>query len=467
MPISFLAQSASRCCFLLLALVASVAQSADRPHVVIVLADDLGWKDVGFHGSTIRTPTLDRLAANGAALNTFYVQPYSSQTRAALLTGRYPMRYGLQSLSVGRTSTYGLPSEERTLAEALKAAGYRTAYVGEWLLGHTKPEFWPTRRGFGAFYGSLAGTQESVLRKGAKSDWRRGDKPIPDFGVVTDLLTKEAVSLIQRHDDPAPLFLMLSYNSPARYGDAPRALLDSYAALTDDTRRSYAAAVTQLDSAIGEVVAALEKRRMLNDTLLIFFSDNGGAVPNRFTTGDGDVRSPAADNGRFREGKGSLYEGGVRAVALAQWPGRIPPGTIVNEPLHVTDVHATVLALAGASVPEANKIDGVHVGPVLTERRRSIRKDVLLNVEEFRGALRMGEWKLIVHTALPAKIELFDVANDPDEAENQASAYPDRVKELQERLNAYAYEMAPSLTLEAIGTVVSPALWRPNPPKRF
>lgn len=451
---------------LCLAAIAS-ASAADRPHIVIVMADDLGWRDVGFHGSPLRTPTLDRLAAGGAILNAFYVQPYSSQTRAALLTGRYPMRYGLQTLSVTRTSAYGLPTDERTLAQTLKDRGYRTAFVGEWLLGHAKPDYWPTRRGFDSFYGSLAGTGEAVLRKGSKSDWRRGERAVTDAGDVTALISKEAAAQIQRHDPAAPLFMIVSFNAPARYGDMPRAALDAYADIPDDTRRSYAAAVTGLDTGVGQIVGALEGRKMLDDTLIVFHSDNGGAVPLRAATGDGDVRNPAADNGAFREGKGSLYEGGVRAVALAHWPGRIAPKTIVTDTLHVTDLHATLLGLAGAAPDPERRPDGVDVWPVIAARQRTPRKELVLNVDDFHGAIRIGEWKLIVHAALPAKIELFDIANDPQEADNQAAAYPERVKELLDRLNANAYDMAPSLHLEALAASASPAVWRANPPRRF
>jgi arylsulfatase A-like enzyme len=443
------------------------AAAADRPHVVVILADDLGWRDVGFHGSPLRTPTLDRLAAGGAMLNAFYVQPYSSQTRAALLTGRYPMRYGLQTLSITRTSPYGLPVEERTLAQSLKDRGYRTSFVGEWLLGHAKPDYWPTRRGFDSFYGSLAGTGEASLRKGAKGDWRRGERTLAEAGDVTGLLAKEAAAQIQRHDPAAPLFMVVSLNAPARYGDMPRAALDAYADIPDDSRRSYAAAVTGMDTAVGQIVGALEARKMLGDTLIVFHSDNGGAVPLKSATGDADVRNAAADNGNFREGRGSLHEGGVRAVALAHWPGRIPPKTVVTDVLHVTDLHATVLGLAGATPDPERRLDGVDVWPVIAARARSPRKDLLLNVEDFHGAIRLGEWKLIVHAALPAKVALFDIANDPQEADNQAATYPDRVKELRERLDAYAYDMAPSLYLEALATSAGAAVWRTNPPRRF
>jgi arylsulfatase A-like enzyme len=440
--------------------------AADRPNVVIILADDLGWNDVGFHGSAIRTPNLDRLAAGGAVLNALYVQPFSSQTRAALLTGRYPMRYGLQTLSLSPSSQYGLPVEERTLAQAFKDGGYRTAFVGNWLLGHVRPEYWPGKRGFDTFYGSLSGQVEPMLRKTAKADWRRNDRPIQEEGYVTDLLAREAVAIIARHDPAVALLLVVSFNTPAQFHAVPKSLLDQYRDVPDDTRRSYAAAVTALDAAVGAIVAALEKHNMLDNTLLVFQSDNGGAVPTRFATGDRDVERPAADNGIFREGRGSLYEGGVRAVALASWPGRIKPKTTVTEPLHVTDLYPTLLGLAGASLEQPKKIDGVDVWPVIADEKRTQRKDMLLNVEDFGGAIRVGEWKLIVHASLPSRIELYDIANDPEEADNKAGAYPDRVKELLARLNDYAYDMLPAQYLEELTAGDRPVFWRANPPRR-
>ncbi len=454
---------------LLVILVVTVAgslQAADQPHIVYILADDLGWHDVGFHGSAIRTPSLDRIAATGAILNAFYAQPFSSQTRAAMLTGRYPMRYGLQTLSVLPSSKVGLPEDERTLAQALKERGYRTAFVGNWLLGHARPEYWPTRRGFDSFYGSLSGAVEPVLGKGARTDWRRDERSVKEDGNVTALLSREAVSIIGRHDPAVPLLLMLSFNTPAQYYGLARALIDSYRDVGDDTRRSYAAAVTALDTAVGEVVTALEKRSMLQDTLIVFHSDNGGALPTRFATGDRDVERVAADNGVFREGRGSLYEGGVRVVALASWPGRIKPKTIVTEPLHVTDMYATLLHLAGAPAEQRKKLDGFDVWPVIAQAQRTPRKEMLLNVEDFGGALRVGEWKLIVHSALPSTVELYDIANDPEEAENKANAYPDRARELLGKLNDYAYDMMPAQYLEELTESDRPVFWRANPPRR-
>jgi arylsulfatase A-like enzyme len=447
-------------------LTAPCALAQERPNIVYILADDLGWNDVGFHHGTLRTPNLDRLAAEGAALNSFYVQPYSSQTRAALLTGRYPMRYGLQTLTISPADRYGLPPEERTLAQLLKESGYRTTFIGTWLLGHAKPDYWPTHRGFEHFYGSLSGQVEPVLRKTAKADWRRDERPLKEDGYITELMAREAVSVVGRHDTASPLLLMISFNTPAQYYGAPKALLDSYRDISEDTRRSYAAAVTALDNAVGQILDALEKRQMRSNTLIVFHSDNGGAVPMRFPTGDGDVQKPAADNGVFREGQGSLYEGGVRAAALASWPGKIPPKTVVNEPLHVTDLYVTLATLAGAALEQPKKLDGVDIWPVIARAQRTTRKEIVLNVDDFQGAIRAGEWKLIYHSALPSKMELFDIANDPEEADNKAATYPDRAKELLGRLNEYAYDMVPSLYLEALSAGGRPMFWRSNAPKR-
>jgi len=443
-------------------LCAAGAAAAERPHVVLILADDLGWKDVGFHGGEAPTPNIDRLAEGGAALNTFYVLPSSTQTRAALLTGRYPMRYGLQTRDIVPATRYGLAEDEPTLATALKRSGYRTAFIGRWQLGHAQPQWWPTRRGFDSFYGSLAGQVGAQLSKGGKTDWRRNDKPVSERGSVTALLTREAQALVGKHDAAVPLFLMIAYSSPAYTADAAEAALARHAAVADPVRRAYLAAVATLDAAVGEVVAALDARGMLDNTLIVFHSDNGGGVATRFPTGEFDALTTGADNGVFREGRGSLYEGGVRSFAVAHWPKRIQPKTVISDMLHVTDVAPTVLALAGAAGDAQKKPDGVDLMPVLTGAQRAAHKEVLIAVEDFRGAVRVGEWKLIVHSSLPTRVELFDVANDPEEAENKAATYPDRTKELLDRLNAYAYEMMPAKYLDDIPGA-APLLWRHNP----
>lgn len=435
---------------------ALTTHAAEKPNIVYILADDLGYKDLGFQGGKIATPNLDKLAASCVTLNSFYVQPFSSQTRAALLTGRYPMRYGLQTMSIVPASQFGLPTEERTLAQGLKDAGYKTAFIGKWQLGHAKPDFWPTKRGFDYFYGTLSGEVNYQVKKTAKNDWRRNDQAVKEDGIVTQLLAKDAVNLINKQDTAMPLFLLLAFTAPS---------LDASA----ETGRGYAAGVSALDDAIGQVISALEKKKMLNNTLIVFHSDNGGAVPTKFATGDGDVKKSGADNGIYREGKGSLYEGGVRVVALVAWPEKIKQKTVVTRLLHVTDMYTTLLKVAGAKLDQPKNLDGLDVWKTLAEEQLSPREIILLNVEHFRGAIRAGEWKLIVRATLPSKFELFDIANDPEETQNQADAYPDRVKSLLKQLNEYAYEMATPKYLEEIGQARSgeiPAYWGDNPVRR-
>jgi arylsulfatase A-like enzyme len=443
--------------------------TAAKPNIVYIMADDLGWKDPGFRGGRALTPNLDELAARATSMNQFYVQPYSTQTRAALLTGRYPMRYGLQTQSILPTSQFGLPAEERTLAQGLKEAGYRTAFIGKWLLGHAKPEFWPTKRGFDYFYGTLSGTVDYTLKKGAKNDWRRMEQSAKEEGYVTTLLGRDAAAWIDKQDAGAPFFVLLAFAAPNGTPSAPPVFLDRYAHEKDEARRNYLAAVSALDEAIGLVRAALDRKKLGDSTLIIFHSDNGGAMPTKFAKGDGDVKKGVADNDVLREGMGSLYEGAVRGFALANWPNTIPENTVSSDIIHVTDMYPTLLGLAGGKAEHAKALDGVDIWPVLRDKQLSARKDVLINVEDLRGALRRGEWKLVVHAALPSRVELFQLSADPEEAENRAERDPERVREMLATLNQYAYEMVPAKFLEELAkphTTEVPVYWGHNPVRR-
>lgn len=454
---------------LLAASVVVPATAADRPHIVYLMPDDLGWHDVGFLGKEIRTPHIDRIADGAVRLNQFYVQPHSSQTRAALLTGRYPFRYGFQTLSLLPTSTYGLPPEERTLAQALKEAGYRTALVGKWQLGHARPEFLPNRRGFDSFYGTLAGGIDHFTKRGPGGvvDWRRNDKPLKEAGYVTTLLGKEAAAVIGSHDPAKPLFLFVSFTAPAAPLQAPKEYLDRNAHLRDDTRRTYAAMVSALDDAVGAILGALDRKGMSRDTILVFHSDNGGAVVHKHATGDGDVDRGAADNSPYRDGKGSLYEGGVRVPALMKWPGGLEGG-MTNALIHVTDLYPTLLSLAGASLDQRKLIDGLNQWPAIKDNRLSARKDIPLAIEDLRAGLRAGDWKLIVSASLPARIELYDIPHDPDEEDNAADRNPQLVQEMLKRINEYAWEMVPARHLEDLQRARAhdlPMVWGANPVK--
>lgn len=448
---------------------AAHAQAPARPHIVVLMPDDLGWHDLGFLGREIRTPHIDKLAERALRLNQFYVQPYSTQTRAALLTGRYPMRYGLQTLSVLPQSQFGLPTDERLLSQALKDAGYRTALVGKWQLGHSRPEMLPTKRGFDSFHGTLAGSIDPVRKVGpAGADWYRNDKPLKEDGYVTTLIGREAAQVVAKHDATKPLFLMVSFTAPAAPMFAPREYLERNAAIRDDARRTYAAMVSAVDDAIGQVVGALEKKAMLDDTLIVFFSDNGGAVVHKYPTGDGDVTIGAADNDPYRDGKGSLYEGGLRVPALLHWPKGGLDGGTSNALMHVTDLYPLLLARAGASADQRKPIDGIDPWKTLVGDAIAPRREVLLDIEDTRGALRSGDWKLVVYTTLPVQIELYDVPHDPGEEDNAAERFPERVKELMARLSEYAWDMQPSRYVDELGRARRadlPMVWGRNPPK--
>jgi len=223
-----------------------------RPNIVYIVADDLGWKDVGFHGSDIKTPNIDKLAREGARLEQFYVQPMCTPTRAALMTGRYPLRYGLQTLVIPTPGKYGLPTDEWLLPQALKQAGYRTAMVGKWHLGHADRKYWPRQRGFDYHYGAVLGEIDYFTHSSMKvRDWYRNNQPVKEEGYVTQLLGKDAVAKINEGDGKTPLFLYLAFTAPHAPYQAPKPYLEQYKNIADPTRRAYAAMVTCMDDEIG------------------------------------------------------------------------------------------------------------------------------------------------------------------------------------------------------------------------
>ena len=429
---------------------------AAPPNIVYIMSDDQGWKDVGFHGSDIRTPNIDRLAADGARLEQFYAQPMCTPSRAALMTGRYPHRYGLQTLVIMSASKYGLALDERTLPQALDAAGYETAIVGKWHLGHGDRKYWPRARGFDYQYGPLLGEIDYYTHSAhGTRDWFRDGKPVREDGYVTELLGNDAVRLIEKHDVAKPLFLYLAFTAPHAPYQAPQAYLDRYANISDQSRRAYAAMITAMDDQIGRVVAALEARHMRDDTLIVFESDNGGPR-SAAVTGEVDMSNSTipADNGSFRDGKGSLYEGGTRVVALANWPGKIAPGTVVDSPMHIVDMFPTLVGLAGGTTAGGKPLDGLDMWPTIAHGAPSPRTEVVYDVEPFRAAVRQGNWKLVWRVVLPSKIELFDLATDPGETKNVADQHPDVVTRLTQRADVLAQGSVPPLLLQdGVGAV--------------
>jgi arylsulfatase A-like enzyme len=432
--------------------IATPARAADRkPNIVHIVADDLGWKDVGFNGATdLETPNLDALAAGGARLRQFYVQPMCTPTRAALMTGRYPFRYGLQTAVIPSVSAYGLDTTEWLMPQALKEAGYKTAIIGKWHLGHSDKKYWPRQRGFDYQYGAMIGELDYFTHEEhGVLDWYRDNEPVKEEGYTTTLLGNDAVRLIEGHDTKTPLYLYLAFNAPHTPYQAPKEYVDRFSSIADPTRRTYAGMIAALDEQVGRVVAALEKKGMRKDTLIVFHSDNGGTRNAMFAGVMADmskIKIPC-DNGLYKDGKGTLYEGGTRVAAFANWPGRVEPG-VVDGLIHAVDLFPTLAALAGASTAKSKPLDGVNVWDVVSKGAPSPRTEIVYNVEPFRGALRQGDWKVVWRTLLPSNVELYDIPRDPAEKNNLAAQHPDRVAALQGRLEALAKESQKPLFLE-------------------
>ncbi len=432
--------------------------AAERPNIVFFLADDLGYMDCGFSGGKdIKTPNLDKLALAGAVLESFYVQPVCSPTRAALMTGRYPIRTGLQVGVIRPWAKYGLPLEERTLAQGLKEAGYRTAITGKWHLGSFDKAYHPNARGFDHAYGHLFGAIDyNTHIRDNELDWYRNGEKLKEEGYSTHLLAKEAVKFVNEQSKEKPFFLYFPFNAVHTPLQVPDSYLSSLSHLSGQ-RRTMAGMLMALDEAVGQVVAAVEAKGLRKDTLFIFSSDNGGYSPGK-----------VADNGPLRAGKGTLYEGGVRAAAFATWDGQIKPGTRLNTALHMVDWYPTLLKLGGASLAKDKQklpLDGLDMWPALTKGKPSPHEEILFNSEPRRGAIRVGDWKLVLNgsaasepeegeaskatkkkkAAQPQKaaVELFNLAKDLGEKNNLAEQNPDKVKELQARLEKYAKEARP------------------------
>jgi arylsulfatase A-like enzyme len=428
----------------------AAVHAAGKPNIVHIVADDLGWKDVGFNGCTdIKTPNLDKLAAEGAKLAQFYVQPMCTPTRAALLTGRYPFRYGLQTAVIPSVSDYGLDTTEWLLPQCLGGSGYSTAIIGKWHLGHADRKYWPRQRGFDYQYGAMIGELDYFTHEEhGVLDWYRDNEPVRERGYTTQLLGQDAVEYINRQTADKPFYLYLAFNAPHTPYQSPKEYTDRYPGIADPTRRTYAGMVTCLDDEVGRVVAALDSKGLRGNTLVIFHSDNGGTRNAMFAGVMADmskVKIPC-DNGLYRDGKGSLFEGATRVCALANWPGHIKPGT-VDGVIHAVDLYPTLAALAGASTAKCKPLDGVNVWDTISNGTPSPRSEFVYNLEPFRAALRQGDWKLIWRTTLPTSVDLYDLSKDPSEQTNLAASHPDKVLAMQQRLDALAKEAAKPLFL--------------------
>lgn len=408
-----------------------------RPNVVILVADDLGWADVGYHGSPIKTFHIDRLCREGVELDQHYVAPMCTPTRAALLTGRYWSRFGNSAPSNERV----LPWDTVTLAKALREVDYETAITGKWHLG-SKPAWGPRRFGFDRSYGSLAGgvnPWNHRYKHGTYSrTWHRNDRLIEENGHVTDLIAAEAIRFLEAERD-GPFFLYVPFTAVHTPFDEPQQWLDSASHIPVD-RRQYAACTQHMDDAIGRIVDTLEGEALLEDTLILFFSDNGGAK------GDDSSRYPDTKpkgkvqglNHPLRGWKTQVYEGGIRVPAFVYWKDHLKPAK-ATAPLHVIDWMPTLCKLAGYEEKEALKWDGHDVWRILNGSAKQSDQRTLYcqGVRRRSAALRRGDWKLVVHRGQGGEQhELYNLVADPVEKVNLAHRRPDKVTELKERLAA-------------------------------
>jgi len=427
---------------LILLCVLGAAPAADaRPNIVFILADDLGWADVGFHHGNVPTPNLDRLAAGGIEVTQHYVYPVCSPTRAAFLSGRYASRFGVTSPQNPRA----YPWDTVTLARALKSRGYDTALCGKWHLG-SKPEWGPQKFGFDHSYGSLAGgvgPWDHHYKKGEfTATWHRDGKLVEEQGHVTDLIAREAIRWLQSRGDK-PFFLYVPFTAvhiPIR--EPEEWVRRVPAAITEPGRRQFGANVMHLDDSVGKILAALETSGKAGNTVVIFGSDNG-AYP---TARNDDPQYPAdsyepgpagGSNEPLRGRKGEVYEGGIRTPAIVSWPGRLSPGKFTGV-ASITDWMPTLCALAGYTPEKDLKWDGQNIWPQLTGAQPPGPRAVYVAGPGFRSRMvRDGPWKLVVmHPGAPGKevVELFDLSTDPNETTSLALKMPGKVAALRTRL---------------------------------
>ena len=419
------------------AAVAAAQTAAAKPNVVILLADDLGWADVGFHSSEIRTPNLDGLARQSLEIERFYSCPLCSPTRSALMTGRYPLRFGIQYTVVRPWVPYGLPLDERTMADAFRAGGYETAMAGKWHLGHFERRYLPGARGFDHSYGHVNGAIDYFTHeRDGGLDWHRNGQMLEEKGYSTSLVGNEAVARIEKRNKQKNLFLYVPFNAPHGPLQAPKETEATYAAtIADPKRRTFAAMVTELDTQVGRILDALDREKMTDNTIVLFFSDNGGP------TGSG------AKNHPLRGAKGSTWEGGMRVPALLRYPGVLAEGLRVPQVMAAIDVLPTLAGAAGIGAAGGKPLDGKNLWPALKARRAEPREDLFFAVDSANRthyAVYSGEWKLVREEAPPGKpnsgpatVALFRIATDPREATDLAPQQAPVVQALTAKLEAW------------------------------
>ena len=458
----------------------------------MIVADDLGWNDVSFHGSSqIPTPHIDKLASEGIILNNYYTLPMCTPSRAALMTGRYPIHTGMQAYVIRAFEGWGLGLDETILPQYLKQQGYRTHAIGKWNLGHYAKEFTPTYRGFDSYYGHYIGWNDYWTHRVDNVyeglDLHHNEKPVRDQGgnYSTEMFTAEAEDRISHHESSEPLFLYVSYTAPhsVTHEDpiqAPQEWIDKYKHIKHEQRRKYAAVVGYMDHGVGRIYKALERKGLLDDSVILFTTDNGGAPDGAWDNW--------GSNHPLRGIKATLFEGGVRGTAFVHGRMLKHPGRVSRDLIHITDWLPTFVKLAGGHVTVDKQLDGFDVWNTLQNKEPSPRREILLNIDPQKymnlGLIYDG-WKIVKQgrsdispkwngwyppPELPAdntnitsgsqvkceptgggktssecveELCLFNLVVDPCEYHDVSKRYPHIMKEMKLRLELYENSMVP------------------------
>jgi arylsulfatase A-like enzyme len=403
------------------ALAAIAADAANsRPNIILIVSDDQGYADVGFHGSKeIPTPNLDALAASGTICTAGYVTfPVCSPSRAGFLAGRHGARFGYDTNPDQKTENAhaaGLPLSERTMADALKKAGYRTGLVGKWHLGY-EPYFHPNQRGFDDFFGFIGGGHQYLDWKpgnGYEADLLRNAAVVPGMNqrYLTDILSDEAVGFVERHQDKS-FFLYLAYNAPHGPLQAPPEYLARVPNLKG-RRQIYGAMIVAVDDGIGRLRARLKDLGLEQNTLIYFISDNGGPI-----------QANASNNSPLRGQKSQVWEGGIRVPYVVSWPGQVPAGAHFDQPVSTLDFLPTSLAVAGVKTDGMPSLEGVNLLPYLKGENKSAPHERLFwRHRNGSWAVREGDWKLVEDPQ--GQRHLIHIAEDISEQNNLIEARPE------------------------------------------
>jgi len=426
-----------------------------RPNILIVVADDLGWSDVGWHSGFGKTPNMDKLVREGIELDQHYVQPVCTPTRTALMSGRYPGRFGPHALAP--SNLRAMPIGTVTMASMLRSKGYTTSQSGKWHLG-AKFEWGPNHFGFDHGYGTLTGAADPWTHKyrhGVYEDtWHRDGKPLHEEGNATELIAAEALQRIEVKK--SPWFVYVPFHAVHTPVDAPeefKRLYDGVRFHDDpalhDSRLRMAAMVSQLDAKVGQFVDALDRTAQRDNTLIVFTSDNGGieSLTNAYVGDVGDSLLNS-ENDPLRGQKNTLYEGGTRVCAFVNWPGKLTTRKLTT-PMHVADWMPTIADLVGYQPETDLQWDGVNQWPNLTEATENSTPRTIYIAMKTGHSVRHGDWKLIV----PGKGEpqLFNIADDPYEMSDLINSHPAIVAELREILATHQAKDQPDLPADLVG----------------